>query len=334
MNDYTSPEPAHKITSAKSIAATRKSFLRSMHKLCILSILLLGCNTAANCQWGMSSTSCATSGITGLVIGTTGSYSQTSSDDKTKVFDGDINTSFDGPTASGVWAGQDFGSPMEITCIKFRPRNGFYTRMDGGKFQVSDDGTTWTDLYTIPAGTITQFQDYYITSNAVQPTTARYARYLSGANGYGNIAEVKFYGQAATTYAEPLTTDVNTNGHKFVGKDGGTKGLKIDTAGWVIVDTNMVANIVYARSVRGDYNEVVPDYVFEDTYNLMPLKELEAYIKQNKHLPDVPSDAEYKHKGSIDLTELNLLLLRKVEELTLHMIELEKKLNNKPHQGQ
>jgi hypothetical protein len=68
-----------------------------------------------------------------------------------------------------------------------------------------------------------------------------------------------------------------------------------------------------------------PDYVFEKNYDLLPLSELETYITQNKHLPEVPSAKEMEAEG-LNLKEMNLLLLKKVEELTLHLIEQEKKM--------
>jgi hypothetical protein len=61
-------------------------------------------------------------------------------------------------------------------------------------------------------------------------------------------------------------------------------------------------------------------------YNLMPLKELEQYIIQNKHLPDVPTQDEISKNG-IDVYEMNAVLLKKVEELTLYVIELEKRID-------
>jgi hypothetical protein len=66
-----------------------------------------------------------------------------------------------------------------------------------------------------------------------------------------------------------------------------------------------------------------PDYVFEKNYNLLPLSELESYINQNKHLPEVPSAKEMEAEG-LNLKEMNLILLKKVEELTLHLIEMKK----------
>jgi len=60
-------------------------------------------------------------------------------------------------------------------------------------------------------------------------------------------------------------------------------------------------------------------------YNIMPLKELEQYILQNKHLPDVPTQDEISKDG-MDVYEMNTILLKKVEELTLYVIEQQKQI--------
>jgi hypothetical protein len=67
------------------------------------------------------------------------------------------------------------------------------------------------------------------------------------------------------------------------------------------------------------------DFVFDDDYELMPIAELRAYIQQYKHLPNVPSAEEVAEEG-IDLAEMNAILLRQIEELTLRVIELEEKI--------
>lgn len=71
--------------------------------------------------------------------------------------------------------------------------------------------------------------------------------------------------------------------------------------------------------------DVWADYVFEDSYKLKPLKEVEQYIEDNKHLPDVPSTEEVLENG-VSLAEMNVLLLQKVEELTLYIIEQNKEI--------
>lgn len=69
-----------------------------------------------------------------------------------------------------------------------------------------------------------------------------------------------------------------------------------------------------------------PDYVFGKDYERMSLYELEEYIGLNHHLPEVPSAEEVAEQG-IDLGEMNAILLQKVEELTLHVIELQKQID-------
>lgn len=68
------------------------------------------------------------------------------------------------------------------------------------------------------------------------------------------------------------------------------------------------------------------DYVFNKDYNLLPLDKLENYIIENRHLPDVPSETEVLKEG-LDVGEFNSLLLQKIEELTLYVIELNKQNN-------
>ena len=67
------------------------------------------------------------------------------------------------------------------------------------------------------------------------------------------------------------------------------------------------------------------DFVFEEDYNLRSLKEVENFISENNHLPDIPSQAEVTESG-INLGEMDAKLLQKIEELTLYLIEQNKKI--------
>ncbi|OFX42478.1 MAG: hypothetical protein A2046_09020 [Bacteroidetes bacterium GWA2_30_7] len=67
------------------------------------------------------------------------------------------------------------------------------------------------------------------------------------------------------------------------------------------------------------------DYVFDDKYKLPSLFDVEQYVKQHKHLPDVPSEKEVTENG-IDVGQMNTILLKKIEELTLYSIEQQKQL--------
>ncbi|MDN3588115.1 hypothetical protein QWY86_15635 [Pedobacter aquatilis] len=66
-----------------------------------------------------------------------------------------------------------------------------------------------------------------------------------------------------------------------------------------------------------------PDYVFKEGYNPMPLQAIEDYIKLHHHLPEMP-DAINIEKEGVELGQLNKLLLKKIEEITLHLIEIKK----------
>jgi hypothetical protein len=68
------------------------------------------------------------------------------------------------------------------------------------------------------------------------------------------------------------------------------------------------------------------DHVFNNDYKLMPLTDLEKYVADNKHLPDMPSTKEVMTNG-LDLGKTEGLLLKKVEELTLYLFELKKDLD-------
>ena len=68
------------------------------------------------------------------------------------------------------------------------------------------------------------------------------------------------------------------------------------------------------------------DYVFYEDYNLMSLAEVEQFIAENYHLPDVPSAAEVEANG-VNLGEMSAILIQKVEELTLYIIQLQKQID-------
>ncbi|SFW77001.1 hypothetical protein SAMN02927921_04184 [Sinomicrobium oceani] len=78
---------------------------------------------------------------------------------------------------------------------------------------------------------------------------------------------------------------------------------------------------IHTREVKVDLNgAVAPDYVFKKDYNLRSLEDVQAFIEKNGHLPGIPSAKEMETDG-VNLKEMNLKLLEKVEELTLYVIQ-------------
>lgn len=82
---------------------------------------------------------------------------------------------------------------------------------------------------------------------------------------------------------------------------------------------------IHAEEVIIDLAVPAPDYVFEKTYDLKPLDEVKKYINENKHLPEVPSAKEMEKDG-VKVGEMEMILLKKIEELTLYMIESREEL--------
>ncbi|MDK2841777.1 MAG: hypothetical protein PWQ17_1282, partial [Anaerophaga sp.] len=116
--------------------------------------------------------------------------------------------------------------------------------------------------------------------------------------------------------------------------------MKPDAAGNIGVGVEVpqakldVNGDIRATEIRVEANGNTADFVFDENYDLKELEEVEAFIKKNKHLPDIPSAEELEASG-VNLAEMNKLLLQKIEELTLYVIEknkdveeLELKFNN------
>lgn len=83
------------------------------------------------------------------------------------------------------------------------------------------------------------------------------------------------------------------------------------------------SGLLRARKIRIDLEDW-SDFVFEEDYPLMPLTDLKVFIAKNKHLPQIPSEEELVEEG-LDLAEMNKLLMQKVEELTLYLLEQNEK---------
>lgn len=85
-----------------------------------------------------------------------------------------------------------------------------------------------------------------------------------------------------------------------------------------------VVGTIRAREIKVDLNGA--DFVFENDYKLMPLNELERFVKKQKHLPEIAPAKKMQENGT-DLGNLNSKLLQKIEELTLYIIEQNKAID-------
>jgi hypothetical protein len=167
-------------------------------------------------------------------------------------------------------------------------------------------------------------KDRVIASDANGNLYFRDAATLGGIAGWG-------LGGNSVTSATNLGTTSNqdlpiiTNNTVRMRILGGTGNVIIGASN--IVDAGYklaVDGNIRSRKVHVD-QDAWADFVFENNYPLRSIKELEQYIQQQKHLPGVPSAAEVKKEG-IDLGDNQAVLLKKIEELTLYVIEQNKKI--------
>jgi len=121
-------------------------------------------------------------------------------------------------------------------------------------------------------------------------------------------------------------------GTAYFGNNSMTNGIAVLPTGNIGIGTTdpgsyklAVNRTMHAKSVIIDLIGW-PDYVFKKDYQLMPLAQVKSYIEQNQHLPGLPTDKEVETKG-LDVGEMNKLLAKKVEELTLYLIEKDKQIS-------
>jgi hypothetical protein len=148
----------------------------------------------------------------------------------------------------------------------------------------------------------------------------------------GNILTLNFDGDFTGGTKLGRQTYFNEDGAGTSYLNGGNVGIgTTDTKGYKFaVNGGMVATAITVKSY-GNW----PDYVFSREYPLLPLSGLKAYNRQQKHLPDIPSAKKIAEKG-INLGEMNAVLTKKVEELTLYLLQLkdEKDKTERLQQGQ
>ena len=131
------------------------------------------------------------------------------------------------------------------------------------------------------------------------------------------------YGQGLNFWQPSGANQLTANYRLFLA-DNGNIGIKTNNPQAELA----VNGTVLAKAVRVNISATYwPDYVFGNDYKMMTISELESYVNENRHLPGIPSASEVEEKDSVDLGEMNTILLQKVEELTRYIIDLQKQID-------
>lgn len=156
----------------------------------------------------------------------------------------------------------------------------------------------------------------------------------SGYSQYAGIFSMEFDPNAIgytdfiiTHHGYPTLNPITFNASKYTFNFDGNGVMTVN--GKIVCKEELkVAEVnteqINAKEINVALNQAA-DYVFDEQYPLQPLNEVEAYVKENKHLPGIPSAEEFSAKG-MNVSEMSNLLLEKVEELTLHLIQMQKEM--------
>jgi hypothetical protein len=159
--------------------------------------------------------------------------------------------------------------------------------------------------------------EFYSSTNATKPGQLNFT--------FGGAASTGYVEFRQSNGSGGFTSCLFVNNDGKVGIGTATPARKLSVDGNIGCDTIFADAKIYAREVEVTLS-TFPDYVFDEEYHLSPLLEVEQFIKENKHLKGVPTATEVVQNG-LPLGEMNKILMEKVEELTLYVIELQKQVD-------
>lgn len=245
-----------------------------------------------------------------------------------------------------VMVGSGAGNNIVIDNNEIMARSGFtgpttlYLQNEGGELLSGARLTINQDNEALKLNGASPYARYYLNGSA---------KATIGINSGGDLNLSTISGNAIFVSPNGASAVLNPNngGNVILSPSGGgnismstTSGgdIQMNPNGIVTIGSGVstTAAAGYKLAIRG---KVVceelrvklygnwPDYVFQNSYKLMPLPALQSFVQKNGHLPNVPSAAEVKRDG-IAVGEMNKKLMEKVEELTLYILQLEARIKN------
>lgn len=232
--------------------------------------------------------------------------------------DGDITNFNHTNTTTNNWWRLDLGEEYDINRIVVfnRASSCCSGRLNGFEIKVASIDSQDPNQFTSTNITLNTNLEQEFSNLTL---TARYIMVHKAESGILNIGDFEVYGSPVNTTQPPIGGDspwTNNIGDIYYNSGGVAIGRSTVPSGYKLaVDGN-----IRTREIRVD-QESWPDYVFSKDYELLSLEEIQKHIQEKGHLPNIPSAKEVKANG-IEVGEMNKLLLEKIEELTLHLIQL------------
>jgi hypothetical protein len=200
----------------------------------------------------------------------------------------------------------------------------------GSTAMSATNPTTYTNASTLYIGGAPRASANVAITNAFALDVSGPISFSLGSLHFNSlIPNVSINGAAQSLRFQTNTTNL-TEGIDFYNANTSNDLLFIRNDGNVGIGINTPENkldvngTIHSKEVKVDLNGW-PDYVFTEKHSLPTLDEIKRYIDQNHHLPDIPSEREITKNG-LNLGEINRLLVKKVEELTLYLIEKDKEV--------
>jgi len=227
--------------------------------------------------------------------------------------------------AAGTIGNQDYAistSPSLSDCklyIESGGNVGIGTTSPKGKFHVHDAGSTLGNIHITPMGSNDSARIYFGENST--GTLGMYWLYDGGGN------QMELWGNSSSTHYGPHLTVDRSDGDMTLGGSLTSSGNVTMTGNVAIGGSTFATGYdlsvdgkIICEELRVNMSGNWPDYVFRKDYDLMTIPELSRFIEQNGHLPEVPAASEIEKTG-IDVGEMQKIMMKKIEELSLYIIQ-------------
>ncbi|HEY0029315.1 MAG TPA: hypothetical protein VGC65_01055 [Bacteroidia bacterium] len=215
--------------------------------------------------------------------------------------------------------------------------SGYLSQATGDKATAISWGNLASGTASFATGSGTVASGAYSSSFGYHPTASGQSAIAAGTYTTAQSFSSFVIGRYNKTGTYSATTWVGTDPVFVIGNGTGTgtfarNAVTVLKNGNVGIGTELLSNpnnyrlavngSIGAKEVKIETSSTTwPDYVFDKDYVLLPLNELDAYLKKNNHLPDIPGREQVKTDNGVYVGEMQVKLLQKIEELTLYLLE-------------